>query len=319
VRTVDVEDEATAEDLAAYRYVTAVPDDARTEYSPTEFTAEEQNWLEGRYDDEIADYLGRRAPDVVAALRVWVFGKPSWQERFIAFTDGRGRIVYIAPYQPLLYVESADELMNGAETFDPIVEALAYRGLKTLIVGLSKAGKSWTLWARCAEAVKAGKCVLYLTEEPRATVTDKLRTFGLEEAYGDTFLVVRKQNEHVANLPWEEVVERLAKDVRGLDTDLVVVDTVRPWVKLDGESANSADAVGPAMDALSPVCEAGAAVVVLHQSPWEGKRARNSTEFHAASDLIFHVDGEVGTEDYQVCRWPGRGHPQHPDVPLDRW
>jgi hypothetical protein len=239
-------------------------------------------------------------------------------ERLMKMTSlGGGRIVYQGPYEFLLYVESKDELLDGAEAFDPIIPTFAYRGLKTLVVGLSKAGKSFTTWARSADAVRLGKRVLYLTEESRGTVTDKLRTFGLEDAVGKTFFVSRRQHQEVRLLPWSEVVDRLAKDVAGAEIDLVVVDTMRPWVNLNGDESNSADRIGRALDALSPVCEAGAAVVVLHQSPWEGKRARNSTEFHAASDLIFHVEGEG--EGPRTIKYVGGRVEGVPSIQTFRW
>jgi hypothetical protein len=52
---------ASVEYIGRYRNVVWDP---WNEYPPTEFTPEEQNWLEGRYDDEDMDtYLTRRAPN----------------------------------------------------------------------------------------------------------------------------------------------------------------------------------------------------------------------------------------------------------------
>jgi DNA-binding transcriptional ArsR family regulator len=290
--STDRERGATADEVERLRMVVWHPPDS-PEYPPTEFSPEELAWLEAAEPD--VDECLRRRPDVLAAIE-------SWSR---------------APYQPLLYVESLAELSGGAETFDPIISHLAYRGLKTLVVGLSKAGKSWTTWAKCAEAVRAGRRVLYLSEEPRATVVDKVRTFGLEDAYGKSFFVSRRQHNAVRLLPWAEVVDRLAKDVEEQRIDLAVVDTVRPWIALAGDESNSADAVGKAIDALSPVCEAGAAVMVLHQSPWSGKRARNSTEFHAATDLIFHVEGEGNGP--RTIKYLGGRVEDVPDLQTFRW
>ncbi len=266
-------------------------------------------------DEEIDQLLAEA--EAYVSLPGRYLGTP--QERFWKlFFVGGGKLLYQGPYEPLLYVESRDELLNGSTaSFDAIIDAFAYRGLKTLIVGLSKAGKSWTAWARAAEAVRRGKRVMYLSEEPRATVADKLRTFGLEEALGVSFFVSRRQHQEVRLLPWGEVVERLAKDVAGLEIDLVVIDTMRPWVNLDGSESNDADRIGRALDALSPVGEAGAAVIVLHQAPWEGKRARNSTEFHAASDLIFHIEGQ-GKEP-RTIKYVGGRVEDVPEIQTFRW
>jgi hypothetical protein len=134
--------------------------------------------------------------------------------------------------------------------------------------------------------------VKYLTEEARSTVADKLRTFSLMDEYGSGFRVSRKPHDRVRGVPWEKVVLDLAEEVRREHIDLVIVDTLRPWLGLDADESNKSEIMGPAIDALAPVCEAGAAVVVITQAPWEKLRARGSTETHAASDLIFGITGE---------------------------
>lgn len=264
------------------------------DHPPATFTAEELEWLENRAD--VDDYLQRTATDLLAAIERWT-----------------------VPSTFRLYVETLDELLGDGEAFDPVIDKLAYRGLKTLVVGLSKAGKSFTLWAKSAEAIRNGRCVLYLSEEPRGTVADKVRSFGLVGQYGEAFYVSRRQHDEVRNVKWSEIVERLALDVQSKGIDLVVIDTLRPWINLDGEESNNADKVGKAIDALSAVCEAGAAVVVIHQSPWDSDRARGSTEYHASSDIILVVKGEgsgprtikhmggrvEGIPDIQTFRWTG--------------
>src|SRR6266545_1939412 len=101
-------------------------------------------------DEEIADFLAQAEEYVKLPGRY--LGTPI--ERLMKMASlGGGRVVYQGPYEPLLYVESRDELLNGStDSFDAIIEAFAYRGLKTLVVGLSKAGKSYTAWARAADA-----------------------------------------------------------------------------------------------------------------------------------------------------------------------
>ena len=102
--------------------------------------------------------------------------------------------------------ETPAQLIAGPdEDFDPVIPGLAYRELKTLVVGLSKAGKSFLLWAKVREVLAAGGRVMYLSEEPRATLRDKMRTFGLLES--DGLWVVRRSADGVYDLPWRKVCE----------------------------------------------------------------------------------------------------------------
>jgi hypothetical protein len=171
------------------------------------------------------------------------------------------------------------------------------------------------LWAKVAETLAAGKRVLYLSEEPSTTIRDKARTFGLVESEG--LWVLRRGAGAVFNLQWFEVCARLEEDVRSVSVDLVVIDTARPWLALDGEESNAADRIGKLIDKLTPVCEAGAAVVVLHQAPWTAKRARGSTEWHAAVDLIFHVDGEGHSP--RTVKYVGGRVDEVPEIQTFRW
>jgi hypothetical protein len=224
---------------------------------------------------------------------------------------------------PELLFESAADILNGSsETFVPIIQDLAFRGLKTLLVGQSKAGKSFTTWAKVGEVVAGGGSVIYLSEEPRAAIGDKLKRFGLIEAPPDRFLVLRRTADKNGLRSWGEVVQAIASRCEQVSVDLVVVDTARPWFKLSGDESNSADVIGRAFDSLSEVTEQGTAILVLHQAPWSSTRARGSTEFHASADLIFHVDGQAdgprtvrfvgGRVDtipaIQTFRWDGQGH-----------
>ncbi len=191
----------------------------------------------------------------------------------------------------LLPVETADDILRGTpEMFDPVLVNLAYRRLRTLVVGQSKAGKSFTIWARMVDAVRDGRRILYLTEESRDTVADKLRTFGLEES--GPVMIVRKSHPDLLGKRWGEIAAMIVATARAHRADLVVIDTARAWFGLKDDQGNSADVIGACLDALDPLREENAAVVTLHQAPWDKHRARGSTEFHAANDLIFAVVGE---------------------------
>jgi AAA domain len=223
---------------------------------------------------------------------------------------------------PLLYEESLDELMSDRDGFEPVIPGLAYRGLKTTVVGLSKAGKSFTVWMFATDAVRAGRRIKVLAEDPRDVVLDRLRTFGLTDDYGDGFRVTRRGHEEVRKLKWREIVEKLAEETARERYDAVVIDTLRPWLGLQEGQSDRPEVMGAAIDGLSPICEAGAAVVVIHQAPWDGDRARGSTEIHAASDLLFIVKGEGygvrsikyiggrvdGIEESRNIRWTGTEH-----------
>lgn len=217
------------------------------------------------------------------------------------------------PIPPPLPIETPEQILDGGSSeFEAVIPNLAYRGLKSLVVGQSKGGKSYLLWAKSAEAVEHGLHVLFLTEEPTGTIADKLRTFGLEDAEG--FWLVRRTA--LPGARWKTVADNVAETVRLYRIDLVILDTARAWFNLAGDESNSADVIGPALDALSPACES-AALVVLHQAPWDGKRARGSTEYHAAVDLVFHISGE-GSEP-RTIKYVGGRVASVPDVQTFRW
>lgn len=260
---------APPEDLERFRGHVFVPEEM-PEHPETVFTEEEQGWLDS--NPSIYD---------LRYIRLWVAAINKWARIAVEVED-----------RELPWRTPAEMLAGASETFDAVIADLAYRGMRTLVVGQSKAGKSYFTWAQSAAAVRAGLRVLYLSEEPLAAVNDKLRTFNLEEA-GDLFLVVRKSA--VFNLQWKDVCAQLEKAVTARAFDLVIVDTARPWFGLTHDEGNSADAVGHALDLLSQACGDMAAVVVLHQAPWDKGRARGSTEFHAAVDLIFGVNGQGKT------------------------
>ena len=254
---------ATPEDLERYCGHVFKPDELPAEHPETLLTEEDHDWLHPSIYD-------------LRYVRPWVDALNEW-------------VTVEVEERELPWRTPAEMLTGAPETFDAVIADLAYRGMKTLVVGQSKAGKSYFTWAQSAAAVKAGLRVLYLTEEPQAAVNDKLRTFGLEDA-GDLFLIVRKST--VFNLTWAGVCEQLAKAVASRAFDLVIVDTARPWFGLQHEQGNSDGDVGPALDILTQACGETAAVVVLHQAPWNNDRARGSTEWHAAVDLIFTVSGQ---------------------------
>ena len=233
---------------------------------------------------------------------------------------------------PLLYEESLDELMSDRDGFEPVITGLAYRGLKTTVVGLSKAGKSFTVWMLAKDAVRNGLRIKVLAEDPRDIVLDRLRTFELTDDYGDGFHVTRRGHEEVRHLTWPEIVERLAQETVRERYDAVVIDTLRPWLGLQEGQSDSAEVMGRAIDGLSPICEVGAAVIVIHQAPWSDDRARGSTEIHAASDLVFVVKGQGygpreikylggrvdGIEESRNIRWTGTDHQELGEMRLDK-
>jgi hypothetical protein len=146
----------------------------------TEFTAAEQEWL----DSNPSVYDLRYVRSWMAAINDWA------------------RIVIDVDTRELPWRTPAEMLDDAPESFAAVIPHLAYRGMRALVVGQSKAGKSYFTWAQAADAVRAGMRVLYLTEEPRDAVTDKLHKFGLHDA-GDLFLLVRKSA--VFNLHWKDV------------------------------------------------------------------------------------------------------------------
>ena len=183
---------------------------------------------------------------------------------------------------------------------EPIVADLLFTGTKTLLTGPPKEGKTYFSMPLCA-AVCRGRPfltlateptgVLYLTEEPRGTFERKLESFGM---FGeDHFRYLRRTEPDVAKLTREEILGVVHEATKDFGAGLVVVDTLSRWAGLKEGQENDAGAIEAVVQLLDAITESGAAVLVLHHSPWVAQRARGSTHIHAAFDDLYHLEKDA--------------------------
>ena len=118
-------------------------------------------------------------------------------------------------------------------------DGLIARGTITLIGAHPKAGKTTLLKHACREWVKQNLRVVYLTEDPEIIWRERVKEFP--ELHTSTFLL----NDFTRAHP-----EHWVRELRELEPDVVVVDTIRRFVptKDENDSASVSVALAPLVD-----------------------------------------------------------------------
>jgi hypothetical protein len=220
----------------------------------------------------------------------------------------------------------AELLALGDEKHEWIWERYCARGAKTLLSAQPKIGKS-TLGCQLVGAVLAGEpylglatsdsaVALYLTEETNITsIAEKLVTGGVNP--DDSRLrILRRVDVHGQR--WPEVVLELSRravalrDEHGAAEVLVVLDGLSKWAGFENE--NDSSETERALNALDPLAEAGAAILILNHAGWTARRSRGASGIVGAVDLVLFMDGEAGSQGARsVVYQGGRLHPEPPD------
>lgn len=199
---------------------------------------------------------------------------------------------------------------------EAIVADIVYPGSKTLCISLPKVGKSTYAVGMCA-AIRSGRpflgrvvepCnILYMTEEPRATFEATLERAGIEE-HDAGFQYLRRGMAGVAGKPWPKIVEATMQRAQEIDAELVVIDVLHRWAGFTDGGENKSDKINEAIGELTPLSEAGIAVLILAHSPWGLKRVRGSTDIFGAVDDGWFIDGEAGSSGSRTIEWIGGRH-----------
>lgn len=188
----------------------------------------------------------------------------------------------------------------------------------TLLAGREKqrGGKSTLLFALIAHML-AGKPfinretkpqrILYLSEETRETVRDKLITFGIEDS--DSLLLLTREafrgGTRGALLRHQPEIEQIVKRHA---IDLIIVDTFQSFATIRGDGENS---VGEIQAAIAPIVRLSSqgigAIIVHHHNKSEGE-PRGSTALTGAVDVILNIARKGGehAQNRRILEYEGR-------------
>jgi len=138
--------------------------------------------------------------------------------------------------------------------------------------------------------------IVYLTEQPRASLREALARAGL---LGRKDLVLLLWQD-ATRVPWPDIVAEAIEKCREIGAQLLVVDTIAQFARLLGERENNA---GDALEAIAPLQMAAAAgigvVVVRHESKKGGAvgdSGRGSSAFSGAVDIVVSIKRLEGSQ-----------------------
>lgn len=182
---------------------------------------------------------------------------------------------------------------------DWIFEGYLAPGMKTIIAGLPKAGKT-TLVAAVIEAIASnagsflgrsvcGGTVLLASEEGDLTLAPKLR--GLPAGR------VRVLNRDACwpKPSWPDLIAGATAEAESTGACLLVLDSLAFWAALEGDRENEAGTAQAIFAALDEACRAGLAVLIVHHQrkaagASHGTGIRGSGAIAGAVDVILEYE-----------------------------
>lgn len=188
----------------------------------------------------------------------------------------------------------------------------------TLLAGREKqrGGKSTLLFALISHMLRGKpfinretkpQRILYLSEETRESVRDKLITFGIEDT--DSLLLLTREaflgGTRGALLRHQSEIEQI---VKRHNIGMLIVDTFQSFSAIRGDGENS---VGEIQAALAPLVKLSSqgvgAIVVHHHNKSEGE-PRGSTALTGAVDVILNISRKGGehAQNRRILEYEGR-------------
>jgi DNA-binding HxlR family transcriptional regulator len=183
-----------------------------------------------------------------------------------------------------------------------LVDHIAARAALVLVAGLPKVGKSTFVYGllgaltstadRFVGLPASSTWALLMTEEPAATVEEKVDRFGIDDER--VFVISKRRMAGVRS--WAKTVEEAVSFCRSHpEVGVCVVDT---WDKFVGLSASRSEAdTGVIVESIEPLYELlglGVCVILItHQRKEEGSfglRVRGGTALTGSADVIVEVE-----------------------------
>ena len=200
--------------------------------------------------------------------------------------------------KPLVWYTAPDVGRMAPEHIDWSVESIVAKGAVTEISGLVKVGKT-TFVGSLIRAVLSGEPfinsttrrspVVWLTEERPPTFRSMLDRVGLLD-HADLHILFRHET---GDASWSEVVDQAVLKAEEVNAELLTIDTLSGWSRLQGDDENSA---GAAMMAMEPVHRAAAAGlgVILNRHDRKGggplgESGRGSSAFAGEVDILLQL------------------------------
>jgi DNA-binding HxlR family transcriptional regulator len=201
-----------------------------------------------------------------------------------------------------LIVSLVEFLGGDEEDAAWLVDHLAARGALVLVAGLPKVGKSTFVYGllgaltsgadRFVGLPASSTWALLMTEEPAATVEEKVDRFGIDDER--VFVISKRRMAGVRT--WAQTIEQAVAFCRSHpEVGVCVVDT---WDKFVGLSASRSEAdTGVIVESIEPLYELlglGVCVILItHQRKEEGSfglRVRGGTALTGSADVIVEVE-----------------------------
>lgn len=200
------------------------------------------------------------------------------------------------------------EAYDAAEDMEPVVERMAWPRRITLLAGEDKIGKS-TLVGAAVASVSKGNTFLSETRTDPGTVL----YLSLDEDPGElgkrlAELDTPSERFHARISCLQSPLELLEQDVRELEPDLIVVDSLTALARHPTIGrVNATDWTGVMRRLRHILRIANSALILLHHARKSDGRLRGSTEIPASADVVLEMfPGRSETERRSEARarWP---------------
>jgi hypothetical protein len=187
-----------------------------------------------------------------------------------------------------------------------LVDHLAAKAALVLVAGLPKVGKSTFVYGMLGALTGPGDrflglpaattSVLLMTEEPPATVEEKVDRFGLDD---DRVYILSKRRVR-SGRKWAKVVEAAAAFCREHpEIGICVVDVLDKFADWDSKRSEAdTGVIRETIDPLYELLDLGVCVILItHQRKAEGEyglRVRGGTALVGSADVVVEVERKTG-------------------------
>lgn len=170
-----------------------------------------------------------------------------------------------------MYVDVAEIIRNGATAPEPDIlrftedSHLFYSGEFNLVYGDTESGKTWLCLTAVVSTLNAGgkAAIIDLDHNGAASIVNRLQMLG-----ADDDVLINQQNFRLAEPVTELELREVVADLKVLEPEAVVIDSLGEVLPLFRANSNNADDFTLVhTDVIKPLARAGAAVLVVDHLP----------------------------------------------------